>query len=472
VLVIPTLFFDSGDPQVTREELQRVLFDGPTEAGTLSEYFSETSQGQFTVEGTVTPWVRIGLAAAAVSGSDFGLGQDARTGDYLVQALTLADPGIDLGLFDNDGPDGIPDSGDDDGFVDALAVEFHESANRCRGQGPTIWGHRSRIAGWTGEPYVSGDIGANGTPIRANDYIVQPAVSCAGQVQTVTVIAHELGHILALPDLYDRTEGRLPENRSWVVGCWSVMAAGHWGCGPALAAGQWDRPTHFAPWEKDQLGWLRNVQTATDVLDTEYTLRPAETTGDVLRVPLSPLEHLFIEYRDGSGFDTHLPATGVAIYHVDDSRLPGGRRCRSCPQLYTVGLVEADANHGLTRPQDDGGNRGEAGDVFGSSGVTSLLNSTIPSSRLNSGAASDVSLYEITVSDGAAHIRLSSRVLGLERIAERFLGGGTDDLTDAEIAYLDRVGNADGRYDLGDLVRYLRDHPTVTARARDAGQIR
>ena len=34
----------------------------------------------------------------------------------------LDDGTIDWGQFDNDGPDGIPNSGDDDGFVDVLAV--------------------------------------------------------------------------------------------------------------------------------------------------------------------------------------------------------------------------------------------------------------------------------------------------------------------------------------------------------------
>ena len=59
----------------------------------------------------------------------------------------------------------------------------------------------------------------------------------------------------------------------------------------------------------------------------------------------------------------------------------------------------------------------------------------------------------------------------LQRIAERFLSGTDDDLTNEELGYLDRVGNGDGRYDLGDLSLYVRDHPTVAARARASGGI-
>ena len=99
--------------------------------------------------------------------------------------------------------------------------------------------------------------------ILANDYIVQAAVRCQGTVQTVTTIAHEFGHILGLPDLYDKTEGRLPEERNWGRGMLvdhGRRDLGLWpGCWPK---GRWDRPTHFGPWEKIQFGWLPNMQTA------------------------------------------------------------------------------------------------------------------------------------------------------------------------------------------------------------------
>ena len=79
------------------------------------------------------------------------------------------------------------------------------------------------------------------------------------------------------------------------------------------------------------------------------------------------------------------------------------------------------------------------------------------------GSPSDVSIYSMEVRDGAAHLRLSTRTLALERLAERFLGLGPDDLTSDETDYLDAIGNGDGQYDLGDLRAYLREHPSVAA---------
>ena len=462
MVVILALHADSPEPTTAPGDIQGILFDGPSATGTLSDYFTEVSRGRFDVSGQVVPWVRTSLTVAEVRGNSFGLGSDARTGEFLVQALTLADATIDFREFDNDGPDLMPNSGDDDGYVDALALEFLESSITCAGAGPTIWAHRAAVTSWRKEPYTTNDIGANGTPIIADDYIVQAAERCDGRQQRITTIAHEMGHMIGLPDLYDQAEGVQPAQRNWVVGCWSGMAAGQWGCGPALANGTWDRLPHYGPWEKIELGWLPNVRVVGAVRNQEYVLAPVESGGEVLRVSVTPTEYFLVEYRSGSGFDTRLPANGVLIYHVDLDRPQ--QRCRSCLQLYNVALVEADGNRGLIRREGEGGNRGEAGDVFAASGGPArLTNATTPSTRLNSGAESSVTFYSITVADGEARIRLSTSAVALDQLLQPFLGGQAPPLSTEDRAYLDTVGNGNGRFDVGDLRSYLAEHPVVAA---------
>jgi immune inhibitor A len=94
-----------------------------------------------------------------------------------------------------------------------------------------------------------------------NKYTVQPENGGVG------VFAHEYGHDLGLPDLYDYTG----ENGT---GFWTIMSSGSW-----LSQSDEDigsEPNHFGVWEKFQLGWL-NYEVAVAGSKSEHKLGPAET---------------------------------------------------------------------------------------------------------------------------------------------------------------------------------------------------
>jgi len=458
VAVILALFAGSDEPTATKEDIQAALFDGPSDYGTVSEFYDEVSGGRFAVTGQTFPWVRTSLTMSEVVGDSYGLGNDAEIGAYLFEAIAAVDPMIDFGLFDNDGPDGIPNSGDDDGTVDAVAFQYLEVAASCGG--PAIWPHRSRLQYWNdGVPFVTNDTRPDGSSIVVNDYTTQSAYDCGGvDVQKATTISHELAHVLGLPDLYDRSQGLLPEERRWVVGCWSLMAAGSWGCGTENRE-SWVRPTHLGAWSKVRLGWLGQVEEVGSALDQEFTLGPVQTSEHVLKVPLERGEpadsnaYLLIEYRTQEGFDQDLPASGVLVYHVDP-RIWGNRPCDTCPQLYRVGLLEADGNNSLRLNFQQGGNRGEAGDAWGVTGPGSLGNNTNPSTRLHSGAASPVTIYDISLQGGMAYITLSSAAVSVSSLIQTFLDTSDTPLTVEEREYLDSHGNQNGQYDVGDLRAY------------------
>jgi M6 family metalloprotease-like protein len=459
LLVIPGLFSDSPEPHLSSDDVQRTLFDGPSAYGTVSEFYNEVSGGRFGIRGVTLPWRRTSITLDSTVGSEFGLGSDAGTGAYLIELLTAADPTIDFGEFDNDGLDGVPNSGDDDGFVDAVAFEFLEVSATCGG--PGIWPHRWVIAGWADSAYQTNDTAPDGSPIKVNDYIVQSVVGCDGvTIQSATTIAHELGHVLGLPDLYDRTRGIEPEDRLWVVGCWSLMAAGSWGCGTPNQD-PWVRPTHMGAWEKEQLGWLSEVQVVQDVLGAELSLQPVIESGRVLKIPLEAgadadsNEYLLVEYRKKEGFDVDLPSSGILIYHIDPT-VAGNQPNQLSKPWHKVRLAEADGNRGLLRTFAEGGNRGEPGDAWGTMGPGRITNSTEPSTRLNSGSSTGVTLHNLSLDGDVARINVSTVALSLERLLERFLGFAVPPLSTDEEDYLDTWGNDNGRYDVGDLRAYLK----------------
>lgn len=454
LVVLQGLFADSPEPQYTTQQVQQVVFDGPSPGGTLPDFYSEVSGGRFTVNGHVRPWVRTSVPREGAV--DFETGNPVL---FFLQTLQGADPSTDFGLYDNDGPDGVPNSGDDDGRVDAAAFHFVEKAATC--PGPGIWPHRSRISNWPRPdgsvqgPYRTDDLRPNGLPIVVDDYITQSTIDCTGSLLNIAVVTHELGHVLGLPDLYDALGSITPNNRRWVVGCWTLMAAGAWGCGDAAAYNQVLRPPHMGAWEKEQLGWA-NVLEVGDLLDFTVTLPAVQGSNQVLRIPVKDGEYFLVEYRPNTGWDRDLPAGGLLVYHVDEN-IPF-RPCANCPRLYGVSLVEADGNGALLRTAVEGGNRGEAGDVFRQG--SSWSNVTNPTSKANNGDATAISFSGVRLSPGAAELRLTT-VFPRAKLLKSLMSGPGDDLTPAEKAMLDKRGNNNGRYDTGDFRAYLQAHPSV-----------
>lgn len=85
VAVILALFADLPEPTVTPEDLQAALFDGPSQYGTVTEYYREVSGGRSEVTGQTFPWTRSSLTMAEVVGDDFGLGNSGAVGQYLLE---------------------------------------------------------------------------------------------------------------------------------------------------------------------------------------------------------------------------------------------------------------------------------------------------------------------------------------------------------------------------------------------------
>jgi M6 family metalloprotease-like protein len=408
MLVLPALFEDSPEPHVSSLQMQQLLFDGPAPRGTLTAAYLEMSRGRLSVEGKVLPWVRTSMPLAQVVGTTAGIGNDAQMGPYLIQALMAADDQVDFGAYDNDGPDGIPNSGDDDGLVDAMAFQFIEVAGSCGG--PGIWPHRWGVSNQNGgEPFWSADLRPNGLPVGVDGYIVQSAVNCGGvDALDAATIAHEYGHVLGLPDYYHPTANGA-EGRRWVLGCWELMAAGSWGCGPHGSNREPFGPSHMSARSKNVMGWLDLIPVG-EVWDKEFVLWPVQQSGVALSVPLDATgrEHLLVEYRSKSGFDAGIPAEGLLIYHQDNAGLLRPNPASGTP--YFLALVEQDDNRGLVRNTLEGGNRGEAGDAWGVGGSVQAYHfGTTPSLRLNEGSrATTVTFHELAVANGQARIRLST----------------------------------------------------------------
>ena len=200
----------------------------------------------FLIRDAMSFWVQGQLAAGKT---------DAQIADYLKQ----------FDVWDRYDLDGDGNFDEPDGFIDHFQI-VHAGGDQAAGdphQGTdAIWSHRWYASvqggGPGGLPGVNiGSGGASGglpggipdhpVGVWVGDYTIQPENGGLG------VFAHEYGHDLGLPDLYDTSGNTGGAENSTAF--WTLMSSGA-NIGDGGPNGIGDAPTDLGAWEKFQLGWL------------------------------------------------------------------------------------------------------------------------------------------------------------------------------------------------------------------------
>jgi len=164
--------------------------------------------------------------------------------------------------------------------------------------------------------------------------------SVVSELDPVGVWAHESGHLLGLPDLYDLTQGIDPTNN--FLGYWDLMALGEWdpNTGNPLQPSPGTFPAQHSAWSKIQLGFISgsNIANVTAGESTNVTINNLETqTTNVqaVKVPIAfnsdgTSTYYLLEMRAKIGtYDQYLPfasgypSAGLLIYKVNES-IPNG----------------------------------------------------------------------------------------------------------------------------------------------------
>jgi M6 family metalloprotease-like protein len=242
VPVFMAMYANTGSAPYPVANLQTELFNGPWPTGTMTGLYNEMSYGSLTLTGTVYNWTTVSQNDTYYEGGCWGLCSSGKTGQFIQEILVANDPTVNFAQYDNDGPDGIPNSGDDDGFVDFVAFVHPEIGGECGNA--NMWSHRWVVQGWPefSGPWQTNDPRTGGGFIRVQDYTVQPALGCAGSMIEIGVFCHEFGHAFGLPDLYDTDGG------GQGIGNHGLMGSGNWNT-PT-------NPAHMSAWSKMELGWV------------------------------------------------------------------------------------------------------------------------------------------------------------------------------------------------------------------------
>jgi M6 family metalloprotease-like protein len=298
---------------LSRSIMQSRLYGtGAAPPYSVYSYYQEVSGGRLFVNGTVLDWTQVSQNDTYYEGGAGcnGFCFNAQIDQLITELLAAHDAAVDFSQFDNDGPDGSPNSGDDDGFVDAIVVIHPEVDGSCIARNPAsadnIWAHAWTV---TGSPATNDPVFGGGGFIRLRDYIIQGGQGgddgCIDdEPLAMGLIAHETGHLFDLPDLY---------NTNWATR--TSEGIGHWGL---MGSGNWntpDSPAHMMAWTRAQLGWVTEVVIDRD---TVLDISPIALSETAYIVPISGSnEYFLLENRQANGSDASAKGVGLMIWHID-----------------------------------------------------------------------------------------------------------------------------------------------------------
>ncbi len=412
--VLPIAYRDVGPPFAAAQYQDLFFTANPvTRPWSVKSYYALQSRGNIVLDGEVFNWVHVDSNASYYQDGCNGIGvlaacparARARMADLLLAALDSVSLGAGSDTvwdrFDNDGPDGLPNSGDDDGVVDVIAFLQPTVDGACGTSG--IWSHRFRISGWNGgQPYVTRTPrrDASGHPIpgqflKVESYTIQSAVGgntgCTGSdLMPIGTVAHETGHAFGLPDYYDTD----PASATQGIGEWGIMGSGNYARPYS--------PASFDAWSLVWLGWVR-VDTLTS--GVTRVAPPVQTSGTVyFASTANPGIQYFLENRQALASDsammnpnyTRAKSPGLLIWQLDIDRLESGlasNRVNTGPRQ-GLSLIQADGLNQLRTP--GGSNRGDVGDSYpGSTGNHAFGLSTLPQAIDYAGASLDIRIDQV-----------------------------------------------------------------------------
>ena len=215
-----------------------------------------------------------------------------------------------------------------------MVLFYYPGYNEAEGGGTnTIWPHQ-----W------SGNFGKFGT---SGKYLVR--YFCTSELKgntstnpdkipaSIGTTCHEFGHSLGLPDFYD-TDYEKSGGDNDTTGPYDLMASGSYN-----DSGR--RPPYLSAVERNMLGWMPTSALVGLASKGNYSLEPVQNDKAFQFSSTVPGEYFVLEYRNGTGWDAALPATGLLVYHIDksDRVVPGSSY--TAAELWEDNSINAYGGH-------------------------------------------------------------------------------------------------------------------------------
>jgi M6 family metalloprotease-like protein len=255
--------------------------------GSVKDYFRDQSAGQFDLVFDVVGPYKTSRPYKYYGENDLD-GYDKHPEEMVVEMCRAADGEVNFKDYDWNG----------DGEADEVFVVYAGKGEADGGGVNTIWPHM-----WT--------LKDAGTSLRLDGVRIE-TYACSNELQAVGGITgignfcHEFAHCLGLPDFYDITY-----SGAFGMGSFDLMCEGNYG-------GNGFCPVGFTAYEKMVCGWQEPIVLSTADVDVD-SLKAMSDNGDsyIIYNEANRDEFIMIENRQMTGWDTHYPAKGLLITHVD-----------------------------------------------------------------------------------------------------------------------------------------------------------
>lgn len=237
-------------------------------------------------------------------------------GKAIKAAILASDQYVDYSSFDAD-KDGLIENNEMALAVVMAGYEAAYDTTKPLGDQYYIWSHAWALSGVN--YYDSSFTLPTPDNVKVNSFITIAENLTTNTQAHIGVLAHELGHYIGLPDLYDTVGESSSPWYNYEVGAVSVMANGVWGWNGSKYV-----PSSFDAWSRCILGWVR----PTVVQNGQYTVQSTQGNYNVLMVQTTnKKEYYLVENRQYSGWDVSLsnsysnyaPSGGLIFWHIDDA---------------------------------------------------------------------------------------------------------------------------------------------------------
>ena len=288
-----------------------------TNTGSVKQYFSDMSEGEFQPQFDVKGVVKVSKNYAYYGQDQSENNRDIKYKEMIKEACELAKSQLGVNFSEYDA--------NNDGNVDLVYVIHAGYGQNTGGEENTLWAKTS----FNHVTTIDGkEISAHGINSELNS-------NKGNYITGIGVICHEFSHTMGIPDLYPYNSLAYVNNQE--PESWDLMDAGEYGNNGYT-------PVPYCAWELDIMGWNAGIETL-DKEPKQITMEPYFSGNrKAYKIEADNGEYLLLQNLQRTGWGKGYMSHGLLIYRIDYQRSNVGleHKMNQTPNEPEVTVLPAD----------------------------------------------------------------------------------------------------------------------------------